>query len=139
MHTPILIKNFIADAAITPYRIVAIGAADGSVKQAAAATDALIGVADSLGSNSSNRVDVIQMGVANVEYGGNVTRGDLLTADANGKAVKAPAHTHTENTAGTYTQNAATGAVTASEIIGRAMVSGVSGDIGSVQINLGQI
>lgn len=139
MHTPILIKSFTADAEITPYRIVAIGAADGSVKQASASTDALIGVTDSLGSNSANRVDVIQMGVANVEYGGNITRGDLLTADANGKAIKATAHIHTENTAGTYTQNATTGAVTASEVIGRAMVGGVSGDVGSVQINLGQI
>ncbi|MBF0291136.1 MAG: DUF2190 family protein [Nitrospinae bacterium] len=139
MHTPILIKNFTSDSAIAPYRIVAIGAADGSVKQASVSTDALLGVTDSLGSNSANRVDVIQMGVVNVEYGGNVTRGDLLTADANGKAVKATAHTHTENTAGAYAQNATTAAGSMKEIIGRAMVSGVSGDIGSVQINLGQI
>jgi hypothetical protein len=139
MHTPILTKSFAADAEITPYRIVAIGAADGSVKQATASTDALIGVTDSLGSNSANRVDVILMGVANVEYGGNVTRGDDLTADSNGKAVKATAHAHTENTAGTYTQNATSGAASAARIIGVAMVSGVSGDIGSAQISQGRI
>jgi hypothetical protein len=139
VNTPILIKSFVADAAIAPYRIVAIGAADGSAKQAAANSDALVGVTDSLGSTAAGRVDVLLAGPVHVEYGGNVARGDLLTADANGKAIKATTHTHTENTAGTYTQNATSGAAATKSVIGMAMVTGVSGDIGSVNIHISQI
>lgn len=110
-----LITNFNAGAEVRPYRIVKFGASDKTAVQAAAATDASIGVADQMGAASAgDPLDVIRSGIAEVEFGGNVTRGAWLTADADGKAVA------------TTTDGA--------QVIGRAEVSGVDGDIGSVLI-----
>lgn len=120
--TPTLTKAMKAEAAVAGYRIVKPGAADGVVVQATTTTEALMGVADRLGAASGGAVDVHMSGVAEVEYGGNVTRGDLLTADASGRAVAA-----------------APGAGVNANVIGRAMVSGVLGDIGSVLISQGRI
>ncbi len=114
-------KTLIAGAAVAARRIVKFGSSDTAVLQAAAATDLSIGVSD-LGAASGEYCDVIMDGIALVEYGGNVTRGQLLTADSDGKAV------------------AAEPAATASaRIIGIAMLSGVSGDIGSVLIEQGSV
>ena len=122
MANPVLTKSFDAEAAIARFRIVKFGSGDGAVVQAAAATDALMGVADAPGAESGRRADVIVQGVAEVEYGGNVTRGALLTADADGKAVAA-----------------APAAGANCRVIGVAMVSGVSGDIGSVLVSPGSM
>lgn len=135
MNNPGLIKNFKAETAVAAYRIVKFGASDDTVAQAAANTDAMMGVNGALAGDAGKRVDIVLSGVAEVEYGGNVTRGDLLTADANGRAVAVTRHTHTENTAGAYTQNATTAAAGNVRVIGVAMVSGVLGDIGSVNIS----
>lgn len=89
MRTETLIKTYEADAAIVKYRIVKHGDADGDVAQAAASHDALIGIADRLGAAAADRVEIVRAGIAEVEYGGTVARGDLLTSDANGKAVVA--------------------------------------------------
>lgn len=111
-----LTKTLIAGATIAAYRICKFGSSDTAVLQAAAATDLSIGVSD-LGGASAEPTDVIIDGIALVEYGGDVTRGQWLTSDADGKAVAAaPAATAT------------------AQCIGRAMLSGVSGDIGSVRI-----
>jgi len=134
---PILTKNFTAGGTISPYRVAKFGADDNTVLQAAASTDSLLGVVnipEGGDAASGDSVDVVIAGIANVEYGGNITRGDLLTSDANGKVVTATRHTHTENTAGAYTQNATTGTGTSGRIIGVAMVSGVAGDIGAVNV-----
>jgi hypothetical protein len=122
MLNPILTKNFNAGAAVNAFRIVKMGADDNNVIQAAAATDALVGVSTCLAAASAEPVDVILSGVAEVTYGGNVTRGALLTSDANGKAVAAAP---------------AAGANVA--VIGRALVSGVDGDVGCVLLAPGQI
>ena len=111
---PLLIENFDAEAAVAPYRVVTPGTADHAVVQGSAATDVLIGVTDRLGADAAgDRIDVITAGVAMVEYGGTITRGARLTSDANGAVVAA---------------------TTGQQSIGIARVSGVSGDIGSVQI-----
>lgn len=116
-------KTFLAGAAITKRRIVKLGADDKHVIQGAAATDSLIGVADSLGAAAAeDPIDVILQGIADVELGGTVTRGGLLSSDANGKAVAA-----------------APGAGTNNRIIGFALASGVSGDIIAVQISQGSV
>ena len=118
MKNEILIKSYTADGAIGKYCIVKAGSADGYVAQAAAATDLLFGVTSRVtADNAGDRVDVIRAGIAEVKYGGNVTRGQKLTADANGNAVAA-----------------APAAGSNAQIIGVAEVSGVSGDIGSVFI-----
>lgn len=116
LSDPTLIKNYKAGGAITKFRIVK-HSADGTVVQAAAATDALLGVLGEIDAASADHVDVVLTGIAEVEYGGNVTRGALLTADADGKAVAAAPAAGANN-----------------RIIGEAMESGVSGDIGSVLI-----
>lgn len=116
-----LSKTLIAGAAVAPRRIVKFGASDSAAVQAAASTDLSIGVSD-LGADSGEPFDVIVDGIGLVEYGGNVTRGQKLTADADGKAVAA-----------------APAAGVNAQIIGIAMVSGVAGDIGSVRIAPGTL
>lgn len=119
---PLLTKNYTAEAAVTAYRIVKHGTADGQVVQGAAATDALLGVAGKLGASTGERIDIYTQGLVEVEYGGNVTRGDPLTSNASGQAVAAAPAAGVNN-----------------RIIGFAEVSGVSGDIGKVDIAKGQI
>lgn len=115
MNNPTLTKNFTAGGTISPYRIVKFGSSDTEVLQAAAVSDALIGVDAGLGAASGERADVVVAGAVEVEYGGAVTRGGLLTTDADGKAVAASED---------------------DRIIGVAMQSGVSGDIGSVLLGI---
>lgn len=118
MRNPGLTKNYTAEAAIAAYRIVKFGAADGGVLIAAAATDSAIGVTDRLAAAvAGDRVDVTRTGIAEVEYGAAVTRGDLLMSDASGRAILAAA------AAGANVRT-----------IGVAEVSGVLGDIGSVHL-----
>jgi hypothetical protein len=120
--TPTLTRTYNAGGTIAARRIVKFGNADHTVVQGAAATDAMIGVSADLGAGSGERIDVHLSGVAEVAYGGDVTRGALLTSDSNGAAVAAAP---------------AAGANVA--VIGRAMVSGVSGDVGLVLLGPGQI
>lgn len=117
MGNHILNKNGTAEGVIGAYRIVKFGAADGGYLQAAAATDALVGVTDGLPVVAGERVDIVKMGIAPVEFGGNVTRGAPVTADADGKAVAA-----------------APAAGANVRIIGTAEVSAVAGDIADVLI-----
>lgn len=49
MANPKLIKEMTAEAAVLPFRIVKIGATDGSVLQSTAVSETLVGVADELG------------------------------------------------------------------------------------------
>lgn len=113
-----LIKNYTAGGAISPCRIVKPHTADGQVVQAAAAADFLMGVSVEIVSPASGeRCDVVKFGIANVEFGGTVTRGGPVTSDANGKAVAA-----------------APAAGSNVRIIGFAEISAVSGDIAPVLI-----
>jgi len=115
MNNPGLVKSFNAAAAILATRIVKFGASDTDAAQAASATDALIGVSVALvPALAGERIDIVMTGVTEVEYGGAVSRGDLLTSDASGRAIVAAIN-----------QN----------VIGMAMASGVSGDIGSVLLS----
>lgn len=112
-----------ADGAIAPYRIVKHGDADGDVAQATASTEVLIGIAGRLPADAAgDRIDIHRGGIAEVEFGGSVTRGNPLTTDSVGRAVAA-----------------APGAGVNAHIIGFAEVSGVSGDIGSVRVAPGRI
>lgn len=87
---PLLNVNHSADAAIEPYRIVKAGSADGYVAQAAAPTDALVGISGLVGADAAGaRLDVEHAGIVLCQYGAAVTRGDFLTSDADGKAVPA--------------------------------------------------
>lgn len=118
---PGLTKTFTAEAAVTRRRIVKFGAADGSVLMGAAATDKIIGVSDmSADVPINDRCEVRLTGIAEIEFGGAVTRGDPITSDGTGRAVTAAPAAGVNN-----------------RIIGFAMVSGVLGDIGDVFLDLG--
>lgn len=116
MRTEMFIKSYRADAAVAKHRLVKAGAADGSIAQAGAAADAIMGVADSLGGSTGQIMDVVCGGYATVEYGGAVTRGLPLTANATGQAVAAAA---------------------GNRIIGFAVTAGALGDYGTVHVQLG--
>lgn len=118
MRNPGLQKNYSAEAAIAAYRIVKFGAADGGILQSAAAADKHVGVIDRMpAAVAGDRVDVIRSGIAEVEYGGTVAAGDLLTSDASGRAIVATA------SAGSNVR-----------VVGVAEVAGVVGDIGSMLV-----
>jgi hypothetical protein len=117
MRVPNAILNYTAETALAKFRIVCFGATDGSVKQAAAATDLIIGVTEGFAYAVGDRVDIVRSGPAEIEYGGAVTRGQPLTSDAVGRAIAA-----------------APAAGNNVRIIGYAEVSGVLGDIGSVYV-----
>jgi len=109
---PSLFKSRTAAGVIAAYRFVKHGAADNQVAQATAGS-ALCGVTQQLGAGKAgDTVDIAKGGIVGIELGGPVTRGDPLTADANGKAVKA------EPEAGANLR-----------IGGFAEVSGIAGDI----------
>lgn len=118
MASTLLNRNYTAEAAIAAYRIVKPGASDGAVLQGAAATDALLGVCESVGPAAGERCDIVKAGIADVEFGGTVTRGAPITSDANGKAVAA-----------------APAAGSNVRVIGFAEVSAVAGDIAPILIS----
>lgn len=120
MNSPI--KNYEAEGAIGKYHIAKFGTGDTKVVAAAAATDALIGITTELDVVSGEPVDVVHDGVHQVKAGGAITRGDLLTANANGEAV-----------------TAAPAAGSNVAVIGRALASAASGDVIPVAINISQI
>ena len=85
-----------AGGAIASFTFVKFGADDDTVLQAAAATDSIIGAVNRIappGSSaaSGDRIDVELTGVADIQLGGTVTRGGLVTSDASGKAIAATA------------------------------------------------
>ncbi len=116
------IKNYVAGADIDRYLIVKFGADDSTVVPGAAATDALIGISGQTDVVSGDGVDIAHSNVHQVRAGGAVTRGDLLTSEAEGKAVAA-----------------APAAGDNASVIGRALASGVDGDIIPVLVSPGQI
>lgn len=90
MISPSLIKTFVADAAIGARLLVASGSADANAALATASTAKIIGVSDmAAAAATGDKVDVILSGTAELLLGGTVTRGDPVTADANGKGVTA--------------------------------------------------
>lgn len=117
-----LIKSFKAATAIAAHRIVKFGAADTEASLATAAADLSIGLSIEIDAAIGERVDVAMSDIGDVTYGGNVTRGDMLTADATGRAI-----------------TAAPAANAAMRTIGIALVSAVAGDIGPCRIAPGLI
>lgn len=112
-------KTILCTAAIlTAYTIAKFGADDNHASLATGATDGLLGIFQHTTSGANEDVRIMLDGVSPVVYGGTVTRGQDLTTDGSGRAVAASK---------------------GDSIVGQAMVSGVVGDIGFVQINKGQV
>lgn len=109
-----LSRNFTAGSGgVEQYTIVKMGAADGEVIEAAAATDLLLGVSIQPGTATvGQRVDVALQGIVEVIAAGNITRGAFVTANADGHAVAA-----------------APGAGTNNYVVGQALVSAADNDI----------
>lgn len=116
-----LILNFTAEAAIAPFRIVKYGSSNTRVVQSSAAADGHVGVCSQPAGSAINRqTDVTISGRDEVECGGTIAPGDLLTSDAIGRAVKVTA------AAGVNIRT-----------IGIALNSGVIGDVITINIDPG--
>lgn len=113
-------KSFNAAGTIVANSIVKVGANDYDVLQAAAGTDLVFGVSTEVGAVSGERIDVVLEGIVDVKLGATVARGQLVMSDASGFGILAAA-------AGGSNVN----------VIGRAMVSGVVGDIVPVLLSIG--
>lgn len=100
------------------FTIAKFGADDDTMSVATASTEALCGVFQHTTATAADEVRVMLDGISRVVLGGTVTRGDLLTSDAAAKAVAIGA------VAGTNYNS-----------IGRALASGVAGDIIPVLLN----
>lgn len=122
MTTPVLTKSYLAAAAIAACRFVKHGAADNAAIQATDASVPILGVSEQLAADSGHMVDVVKVGLAYLELGGAVTRGNLLIPDANGKGIAATVVAGTEQHAGAVAE-----------------VSGVAGDVIPVQVTPGQV
>jgi hypothetical protein len=107
-----LVKNYTCQGAIPPRTIVKYGTADYTATQAGTNMDAFLGISDTVGGNDGDRIDIVRTGMTELVLGGNVTRGDHLTSDANGNGI-----------------TAAPAAGANMETIGTAEMSGVPGDI----------
>lgn len=89
MPNPILTKTFLAGAAITANRLVKIGAADNTVIEAVDQAAAILGVSPNFDVASGARIDVQIMGVAKVKAGAAITRGLLISSEADGQGAVA--------------------------------------------------
>ena len=104
-------KSYIStnDLSAAQFLIVASDTSnDLAIVKAAAATDPIVGVLQSKPKAGAAAV-VRHIGTTKVVCGGTITRGDKVTSDGNGKAV-------TTTTSG-------------NQVVGRALQSGVSGDV----------
>jgi hypothetical protein len=88
-NIPSLVLNYTSGAAVGANRIVKL-ASDTTVIQGATTSDGLIGVNNELAATASGQsLDIVMGGVAEVEAGGSITRGDLISSDTIGRAVTA--------------------------------------------------
>lgn len=109
--TSILEKSTKAGAAITAFTIAKFGGDDETMVPAAGNTDELIGIFQH-GAENGKEVRVMLGGISRLKLGGTVARGNYVTSDGSGNGVAIG------STGGTnYT------------VIGKALASGVSGDI----------
>lgn len=122
MNTPMgLVKSFTAETAVAKRRIVSFGTEDGQVIQSTSQAGVL-GVSGIRGADAGGAVDVYLSDLQGIECSAPVTRGDYITADAEGKGIPA-----------------APAADAQMQVVGRAMESGSAGAILTVLIQPQQI
>ena len=112
-------KAYEADGAIGAHKIVKPGASDGEAKIASAAGDKSFGVTGRAATKDGARVEVAHIGIADVEAGAAVTRGDLLKSDGDGNAIPATA--------------------AGDRIVGVALASAADGDVFPFLLQFGQV
>ena len=87
MAQPGFIRNFSSEDVIPANRLVVVSAAaDFQVEPAVDASAVFVGVTEQ-GTDNHLRVDVVMTQSAPVEFGGDIAAGDLIVADADGKAI----------------------------------------------------
>ncbi len=116
-------KAVLCTAAISvAFTIGKFGANDNTLSVATGVTEELIGVFQHTTSTALDRVRVMLTGITPLKLGGTVARGEWVTTDSSAKGVKA-APSAGDNEA----------------VIGKAMASGVDGDIIHVLLAPGRI
>ena len=136
-----LTVKFTAGASITTGQVVYLSGTKEVSPAATANSSKVVGVADN-DASAGDSVDVVIYGITTVVADGAIAVGDRVRAsDTAGRVIAENAtpsagHTHTENTAASYTQNATTGSATDTieqgRILGKALASAVAG--GSLDI-----
>lgn len=92
MNNPVLTVAYVATGKIIGRRIVAHDTTEeGRVQQATGALNVLAGVSTLIDAEEGQHVDVHRMGFAPVTYGALLSRGQPVTADAQGRAIVATA------------------------------------------------
>jgi len=104
------------------FTIAKFGADDDTLSVATASTEELIGVFQHTTKTALDEVRTMLGGISRVKLGGTVARGDWVTSDSAAKGVKA-----------------APGAGVNAAVIGKALASGVNGDIIPVLLAPGRI
>jgi hypothetical protein len=140
MSQYLLNKTRTAQGPIQELRFVKPGTAPYTAIQASSGSDSLIGVCmQFFHPRAGEQFDFVVLGQAQIELGGTVNDGDLLTSDAEGRAITAVRHAHVENTAAAYTENATTNAAPAARVGAMALMAGNLGDVIDVVVlpNLG--
>lgn len=113
----LLTKNRLTAGVIAAYCIVKPGGTAGTVVAAAAGADKVIGVTTDVDAVSGERADVIHLGEAKVVAGAAFADGDLLMADANGRAITAAAAAGTNVRTVGYAREAASAVGDICEIV----------------------
>lgn len=118
MKYPVKTIGLNAASAVAANRILVTGDSN-TVAQAAGSTKYMLGVSGDVDAETGDAVDVNTLGIVPVVYGGTVTKDAPLTSDTTGRAVVA-------------TTNGA-------HIIGYALEAGSEDEVGSVDIQKGQL
>ena len=106
MHNPVLIKSFEASSDIGAYHFV-VAKADGTVAQANDGSKPILGVIDRNAASAGQTVDVVLLGVVEVEAAGAISAGTEVTVNEHGQAVAVSAtaasgsETHSQDESGT--------------------------------------
>lgn len=86
MHNPVLIKSFGASSDIGAYHFV-VAKADGTVAQANDGSKPILGAIDRNAASAGQTVDVVLLGVVEVEAAGAISAGTEVTVNEHGQAV----------------------------------------------------
>ena len=86
MHNPVLIKSFEASSDIGAYHFV-IAKADGTVAQASDGSKPILGAIDRNAASAGQTVDVVLLGVVEVEAAEAISAGAEVTVNEHGQAV----------------------------------------------------
>lgn len=86
MHNPVLIKSFEASSDIGAYHFV-VAKADGTVAQASDGSKPILGAIDRNAASAGQTVDVVLLGVVEVEAAEAISAGAEVTVNEHGQAV----------------------------------------------------